>query len=241
MIRFANSTTRITIRGGGYGRWTDVFFDRANAVHNGRDLGHNILNLFAARRYAIPLRDYAFEKLGCWGLLLGALRLKRGDPLQTHQQLQIPMYADAVRNAAADVLAGDFSILPDVLAQAENRRRSLEGVTESPPERRIRGLAHLSIAIGAPISVLSFGMYVVTGSSGGNSGLETVRLFFALVTILSFSTLAGGVGLLKFRNWARMVIIVAGCLLLLAFPFGTVYGAYAIYTLLHREARPLFT
>lgn len=242
MISFANSTTRITIRGGSFGHWTDVFFDRANAVHNGHDLdyGHNILNLFAVRGYAFPLRDYAFDKLGCWSLLLEVLRLKRVDPLQAHQQLQIPVYADAVRHAAADILAGDFSVLPDVLVQAEKRRRSLQGLTESRAERRIRGLAQLSMVIGAPISVLSFAMCIAAGSSGGNSGLETVRLFFALVAIISFSTLVGGVGLLKYRNWARMVIITAGVLLLLVFPFGTAYGVYAIYTLFHREARPLF-
>jgi len=43
---------------------------------------------------------------------------------------------------------------------------------------------------------------------------------------------AAGIGLLKYREWARILTLVLAVFLLMAFPFGTALGAYAFWVLL---------
>jgi hypothetical protein len=59
--------------------------------------------------------------------------------------------------------------------------------------------------------------------------------------VMSLPAIIGGIGLQKQREWARILILVIAALSLLNFPFGTAYGVYAFYVLLHDQARPLFT
>lgn len=47
--------------------------------------------------------------------------------------------------------------------------------------------------------------------------------------------LAAGFGLLQKAHWGRMVAIVAGCLALLSFPFGTALGIWTLAVLLNRQ------
>jgi hypothetical protein len=46
----------------------------------------------------------------------------------------------------------------------------------------------------------------------------------------------GGVGLLKGAPWSRFVVLVLGCLCLLAVPLGTILGIYTILMLSKPEA-----
>jgi hypothetical protein len=65
----------------------------------------------------------------------------------------------------------------------------------------------------------------------------------ALVVFLLALSLPGiitGIGLLKFKPWARIVGIVLAVLNLINIPFGTILGIYGLWVLLNKETERLF-
>jgi hypothetical protein len=65
----------------------------------------------------------------------------------------------------------------------------------------------------------------------------------ALVTFLLALSLPGlitGIGLLKFRPWARILGIVLSALHLIHIPLGTAVGVYGLWVLLNKDTEPLF-
>ncbi|HET8548896.1 MAG TPA: hypothetical protein VFL57_12860 [Bryobacteraceae bacterium] len=62
-----------------------------------------------------------------------------------------------------------------------------------------------------------------------------------LHALLAAPCLVGGIYVLRYRNWARVLLIVASALNCLVFPLGTMLGAYTLWALLTPEIEPLFT
>jgi hypothetical protein len=65
----------------------------------------------------------------------------------------------------------------------------------------------------------------------------------ALVSFLVVWSLPGiivGIGLLKRKPWARIGGIVVAVLSLFAVPFGTIFGAYALWVLFSKDTEKLF-
>lgn len=62
----------------------------------------------------------------------------------------------------------------------------------------------------------------------------------AFLVILSLPGIITGVGLLKYRPWARILGIVLSALNLFYFPFGTVLGVYGLWVLFNKDTEPLF-
>lgn len=62
----------------------------------------------------------------------------------------------------------------------------------------------------------------------------------AVLAVLSIPGLVVGIGLTKFRRWARVGGLVLSVLNLLNFPLGTVLGAYGLWVLLSKDTEPLF-
>ena len=58
--------------------------------------------------------------------------------------------------------------------------------------------------------------------------------------LVSLPGLIAGIGLLKFRPWARILGIVVAILNLINIPIGTVVGIYALWVLFSRETERLF-
>ena len=63
---------------------------------------------------------------------------------------------------------------------------------------------------------------------------------FGLIALLSIPGLAVGIGLVKFKEWARILGLVLSALNLLNVPFGTILGGYGLWVLLNKETEPLF-
>ena len=61
-----------------------------------------------------------------------------------------------------------------------------------------------------------------------------------LLVILSMPSIIGGIGLLKRKYWARILILVLCFLSLLSIPFGTALGIYGIWILLKSETIEIF-
>ena len=59
--------------------------------------------------------------------------------------------------------------------------------------------------------------------------------------LLSIPELIGGIGLLKRRGWARILVLIIGILDLINIPIGTAIGIYTIWVLLNEKTAQLFT
>ncbi len=58
--------------------------------------------------------------------------------------------------------------------------------------------------------------------------------------VLSVPAIIGGWGMLKFRPWARILMIIVSAFNLFHFPLGTALGIYGLIVLLNDETRRLF-
>ena len=71
-------------------------------------------------------------------------------------------------------------------------------------------------------------------------GLTGVALLiFTLAT--SIPSLICGVGLLKYKRWARVLGIVLAALTLIHFPIGTAFGVYTLYVLFQKDTEALLS
>lgn len=61
-----------------------------------------------------------------------------------------------------------------------------------------------------------------------------------LLLVLAAPGIIGGVGLLKWQPWARILVLILGCLNLFHIPFGTALGVYTIWALMKDETAQLF-
>ena len=64
-----------------------------------------------------------------------------------------------------------------------------------------------------------------------------VAIFFAVTSV---PKLIGGIGLLKRRGWARILVLIMAVIDLIQIPIGTVIGIYTIWVLLNDETARLF-
>jgi hypothetical protein len=64
--------------------------------------------------------------------------------------------------------------------------------------------------------------------------LSVIMLLFAIPYIVC------GVGLLKFRRWARVLGIILAAISLVRFPLGTAFGVYALIILFRKDTEALF-
>jgi hypothetical protein len=63
---------------------------------------------------------------------------------------------------------------------------------------------------------------------------------FVFLLLISAPGIVAGIGLLHFRNWARILTIVLSALQLMNLPFGTALGIYGLWVLLSQRTEPLF-
>jgi len=66
---------------------------------------------------------------------------------------------------------------------------------------------------------------------------SAITIFFI---IISLPDLIGGIGLLKRRGWARILVMIIAVLDLFIIPIGTVIGVYTLWVLLNDETGKLF-
>ena len=91
---------------------------------------------------------------------------------------------------------------------------------------------------------VAFGSVGVSGDPDAAVALPIIGLVGSGLVIfllaLSLPGLITGVGLLKFKPWARIVGIVLCGLNLINVPLGTLLGIYGLWVLLNRETEQLF-
>ncbi|MGI8962432.1 MAG: hypothetical protein ACR2IV_22280 [Bryobacteraceae bacterium] len=110
----------------------------------------------------------------------------------------------------------------------------------------------LGALAGIVVLIVFGGLAGLAGVSAGpwsndNSGamaapiLVIIGLCIAVfVLLLALPCIIGGWGLLKFKPWARVLMIVVSVFHLFHIPIGTALGVYGLWVLLHDETRRLF-
>ncbi len=118
---------------------------------------------------------------------------------------------------------------------------------------KILGILHLVYAglvvlVGIIVLVVMggiAGLVGVTDHSGDSATaipvLGAIGAFvFLLLLVLSLPGLIGGFGLLQFKPWARILVIILSVFELLSVPFGTAIGIYGLWVLLNVQTERLF-
>jgi hypothetical protein len=130
-------------------------------------------------------------------------------------------------------------------------------------ERHIKILSILHVAYGVLLIMLGtigFLLYLLFGRSYGSIQvfpfihlghftdfgilrfLVPLWFFMTIVTVLTtLAGIIGGVGLYFRQNWARVLLIIVGVLVLLRFPLGTALGIYTLWVLAKPETAKLTT
>ena len=85
---------------------------------------------------------------------------------------------------------------------------------------------------------LSLALGVATGIVGANADAHDAAI---AIPIIALPGLIAGIGLLKFRPWARILAIVLAVINLIHIPVGTVVGIYGLWVLFNRETEQLFS
>jgi len=119
-------------------------------------------------------------------------------------------------------------------------------------QQHVKILAILNIIWGGLLAVGAVIVFAVMGSIAGFVSasedsqaaapiIGAVALGVAIfLLVLSAPSIIAGIGLLKYRPWARILTIVLSGLHLLNIPFGTALGIYGLWVLLNSQTEPLF-
>jgi len=111
---------------------------------------------------------------------------------------------------------------------------------------RIAGWLFIAYSIFLDVVAIFIGIVVVGGGalSGDRQAMMitgAVAIFVvALLLVLSIPGIITGMGLLKFRPWARILAIILAVLNILSFPLGTALAIYTLWAMLSAETGPLF-
>jgi hypothetical protein len=93
------------------------------------------------------------------------------------------------------------------------------------------------ILAGLIVLVSTMGGGLLSGEANVIAITSTVGIAISLLLfVLCVPGVAGGAGILKRRPWARVFVLVLGCLYLPCVPFGTILGIYTIWVLTKPDA-----
>ena len=102
-------------------------------------------------------------------------------------------------------------------------------------------LGVIGVLAGILTLVILTGTGFVVGDRDAAAILTTIGIVVAVVvTVISAPNIIAGIGLLKFKPWARVLAIVLAFLNLFGFPLGTILAVYTFISLLNSEASQLF-
>jgi hypothetical protein len=117
---------------------------------------------------------------------------------------------------------------------------------------RVLGVLHIAFsAIGLVFAIVlllvlggTVGLVGASGDADAQFAIPVIGItgmaLVALTIALSVPGLVVGIGLVKFRPWARILGIVLSIFDLIWVPLGTVIGAYGLFVLFSKDTERLF-
>ena len=104
------------------------------------------------------------------------------------------------------------------------------------------GLSIFGIIIGAFIFIFLTAIGFVSRDEEALAILAAIGTIVGiLLFVLSVPGIIGGIGLLKRKEWARILILVVSAIDLINIPIGTALGVYSIWVLVNDETVKLFS
>jgi hypothetical protein len=98
------------------------------------------------------------------------------------------------------------------------------------------GFSILGLIIGGIIFTILFFIGDFVDDADAQVVLNIIaKIIMAVIVILSIPGIIAGVGLLKRKEWARILTLILSVLDLVNFPVGTAVGAYSIWALVQPE------
>jgi serine/threonine protein kinase len=186
----------------------------------------------------LKLRSYG------WAVACSVLALV---PLSAGFMLGVPMgiWALIVLNRS-DVQQAFATSSKRRLGRARRRPGMLFGIKI---EDHLKIVAYIRIGLGSLFlvaAVVLFSLLAIPGIVSGDHDdiaiLMAYGLALALLPLVSAVwDLVGGIGLLKRRRWARILVLIGAAPELFALPVGTATGIYTIWVLMKKETVQLFT
>ncbi len=125
----------------------------------------------------------------------------------------------------------------------------IDVIQANPMEKHVTLVAVINIVFGAMGIMVGLFLFVVIifgGLISGDPHAVTVTgivgtTLCGFILLLSVPEVIGGIGLLKRRGWARILVLIIGILDLVNIPIGTAIGIYTIWVLLNEKTAHLFT
>jgi hypothetical protein len=140
-------------------------------------------------------------------------------------------------------------------AFSTGRKRGLNKVRRRPGmlfgikiEDHLKIVAYIGIGFGSlflVVAVFLFSLLAIPGIVSGDREAIAIMMAYgvalALLPLVSAMwDLVGGIGLLKRRRWARILVLIGAFPELFLFPVGTAIGIYTIWVLMQKETIQLF-
>jgi Ni,Fe-hydrogenase I cytochrome b subunit len=112
-------------------------------------------------------------------------------------------------------------------------------------EKHITLVAVFHITFGIILLIAGIVIFaLLTGIGILSQEPEAFAVFSAIATvvglilfIVSIPMIIGGVGLLKRRSWARILVLIVSVIALFKIPVGTAIGIYSIWAMLQNETK----
>jgi len=99
------------------------------------------------------------------------------------------------------------------------------------------------LATGSIASLIVMGLQDSGDADGARFAAPLVGVIGSIIGIfllaLALPAILGGWGLLNYKSWSRILMIVISGLSLLHFPIGTALGIYGLWVLLNEQSRQL--
>ena len=120
---------------------------------------------------------------------------------------------------------------------------------ESKMKKHVTIVGAIQIGFGTLGLILAFAVFFALKFAKGfvaNEEIPNMVLGFlsgslpVLIALMSTLGLIGGIGLLTYKPWARILVIVVAALGCLNIPIGTLKGVYEIWVLMQDETIKLF-
>jgi hypothetical protein len=107
------------------------------------------------------------------------------------------------------------------------------------------GLSLLTLVAGVIVAVVLVGTGLFLVPTQGDEEAIPILLGVGLgvggfLVILSLPGIIGGWGLLRYKPWARILVIILAVIELFNVPLGTAVGVYSLWALLQNETEQLF-
>ena len=106
----------------------------------------------------------------------------------------------------------------------------------------------MGLIAGIIVAMALLGTGMIVGIAGGIEDTEVPIGILTIVgifvggglVIFSIPDIIAGIGILKYKEWARILTIVLSIINLINIPFGTIIGGYSLWVLFNKDTIPLF-